>query len=435
MIETPTTAATPTIAVSNDQPLFDEPIEILISGCPPTTTVAMTTTMPLADGTYQSVLTYNTDETGCVNLATTAPTEPFVPEPSPMAPFWAMQRIDETPNADHTETVHTVEASLSVAIAGQACCTKTIERTIVTDDVSRTPLQGDCIGDLWLSTEAEAAPGVIVLGGSEGGYPPQLPVGLLASRGYAVAAPAYFGVEGLPETLEEIDIRTLDPVLDALQTHPKVRDTNIAIIGWSRGAELALTSAARDPRLSTAISWAGSPLRFDGVPDGFRSPQPAWTDRTGPMDALALNPSPSFLIRAGRSLLTRSPFSLHQLYLRALTTASKETQDAALIDLDQIAGTTLLFSGGDDRLWPSTRLCEFASERFDADVVHQSYPRAGHALGVPYRPLGGSTVGPPMIPGVQLALGGEPYANATASANAWVTMLSVLASVSSKQSC
>ena len=76
--------------------------------------------------------------------------------------------------------------------------------------------EGGLVGRLFSPDGSDAAPGVLVLGGSEGGLSPfaERQAALLASRGYAALALAYFrgeffepeGAEGLPETLKRVPL-------------------------------------------------------------------------------------------------------------------------------------------------------------------------------------------------------------------------------------
>ncbi|MGM0604308.1 MAG: acyl-CoA thioester hydrolase/BAAT C-terminal domain-containing protein [Halobacteriota archaeon] len=416
--------SSPTIDVSDSSPLFDEPIAIRIGGCPPDSRLAVTTRMPMPDGTYRSSIEYRSDAGGVVDLRTAIPLDDTADRPVPMAPFWAMSRTTDRPRVDRRTLVRRVDVELSVSIAGQVCARRSIERRLTTERASREAIDGTTIGEQWYPARTEPAPGVVLLGGSEGGLPPRLPAGLLAARGYAVLAPAYFGRDGLPPTLEGIDLEYFDRAIDRFCASDRVLNGPMAVMGWSRGGELALELASRDPRITTAIAWSPSHVRFDGVPDGFRRPDPAWLDNGVPLPSVPLSPSIGFLSRLCGRFLARRPFELAPLYARALDAASEERISEATIDLGAIDGPTLLLSGGDDELWPADRLAAAASER--ADLTHRTYRDAGHAIGVPYRPLAESTTGPPIIPGLPSALGGTPTANARASVDAWNAALDTL---------
>jgi dienelactone hydrolase len=91
---------------------------------------------------------------------------------------------------------------------------------------------------------------------------------------------------------------------------------------------------------------------------------------------------------------------------------------AAAIAVERATGPVLLVSGGDDRVWPTARMCEQLVERMSRhgrarDVVHLHYPAAGHML-FPYtRPSD------TLIPAMPAALGGTAEADAAAHRAAW----------------
>ena len=100
------------------------------------------------------------------------------------------------------------------------------------------------------------------------------------------------------------------------------------------------------------------------------------------------------------------------------------------IPVEKINGPVLLISGQGDQLWPSTKLSEIAVQRLDSksfkhEVIHLSYPNAGHLIGRPYRP---TTVSKGVHPvnGILLKLGGTPAGNAHACEDSWQHFLSFL---------
>ena len=93
-------------------------------------------------------------------------------------------------------------------------------------------------------------------------------------------------------------------------------------------------------------------------------------------------------------------------------------------------GPLLLLSAGDDRMWPSTRLSEFAMKRLTLHhhqhpSRHIHYEPAGHGIVPP--PYGPTTSLEALVPGVIFALGGNARDNAFARADAWTQMLQFFA--------
>lgn len=59
--------------------------------------------------------------------------------------------------------------------------------------------------------------------------------GLLASRGFAALALAYFAYEDLPRTLDQLDLEYFEEAAELLLRHPKVSPASGDILGTSRG--------------------------------------------------------------------------------------------------------------------------------------------------------------------------------------------------------
>jgi Acyl-CoA thioester hydrolase/BAAT N-terminal region len=95
---------------------------------------------------------------------------------------------------------------------------------------------------------AVARPGVLLLGGSGGGYADPDLAALLASHGYPALALAYFGEPGLPATLSDIPLQYFGNALQWLGAQPGVPPHRLAVIGVSRGGEAAILAGLRSRR-------------------------------------------------------------------------------------------------------------------------------------------------------------------------------------------
>src|SRR3954452_12221726 len=92
------------------------------------------------------------------------------------------------------------------------------------------------------------APGVLLLGGSEGGVH-ERDARVLAGDGFTVLTVAYFGAPGLPPGLVDVPLEYFFRGLDLLASRPRAR-TRLGVVGGSRGAEAALLVAAHDARVA-----------------------------------------------------------------------------------------------------------------------------------------------------------------------------------------
>ena len=111
----------------------------------------------------------------------------------------------------------------------------------------------------------------------------------------------------------------------------------------------------------------------------------------------------------------------------------REVYRLRMLLFERINGPVLLLSAGDDRMWPSARLCRFVEERltrhrFAHAVIHHSYPEAGHIFPTPYVPTTNTTLVDTPGGEAKIAFGGTAEANYRAGVAAWHRTLEFLQS-------
>ena len=110
-------------------------------------------------------------------------------------------------------------------------------------------------------------PGIIILGGSEGGMgkPTARDGRLIAQRGYAVLQLAYFDAPGLPKDLALIPVEYFKTAIDWLRTRPDVDPDRIGIVGGSIGGEVALTVASHYREIRAVVATMPSSVVWPGI--------------------------------------------------------------------------------------------------------------------------------------------------------------------------
>ena len=207
-------------------------------------------------------------------------------------------------------------------------------------------------------------PLIVALGGSEGGNGWNMSVTYrqtLNERGYAFLPIAYFGLDGIPEKLDRISLNGVhDAILNATK-NPNINENCIAIIGVSKGAELALLLASYYSEHKAVVALSPSNVNF--------------TSTTNPMIEisfpLVMN-TPSFSMN-GQSLafvpaswkakLKGFSGDFLGFYEDMLTNIS--AVELAAIKVENINGGIFLVSGKNDDLWPSTAMSEMMMERLE----------------------------------------------------------------------
>lgn len=217
---------------------------------------------------------------------------------------------------------------------------------------------------------AGRVPGVILLAGSDGGFGRQDSVAqVLAKEGFAALAVAYFGLEGLPPELDRIPLEYFAAAVKYLQAQPQVNPKKIALTGYSKGGEAALLLASRMPEIRAVVAFVPSSVVWQGIAKGFPKIS-SWSERGQPLPFVPY-------VTLDRSI------DLRELY--TLSLRQEEAVRDAAIPVERIRGPVLLLSGRDDKIWPSTEMCEgivarLKSKRFRRFSEHVAYDKAGHGI-------------------------------------------------------
>lgn len=295
---------------------------------------------------------------------------------------------------------------------------------------TRRSVEEGLVGTLFLPARRPLGPrpAVVVLGGSGGGLREE-GARAFAGEGFAALALAYFGVKPLPEELVEIPLEYFGRAFSWLEEQPEVDAGRIAVVGGSKGGELALLLGATYPEdVKAVVGYVPSGLAWQGIsfsPRGLLAgPKSSWTLRGKPVPFLPFAAPRFSEIPSLVGFVLGKPAVLAPIYERALD--DEDAVKRAAIPVERIRGPVLLVSGADDRLWPSSRLSEMVIERLEAHGhpyphEHLRYEEAGHLITIP------EAMPPPEEPGLKrFELGGSREINEAASADAWPKVLAVL---------
>ena len=226
---------------------------------------------------------------------------------------------------------------------------------------------------------------ILVLGGSEGGIPRGEG---FRKAGFPVLSVAYFGIGELPPALNLIPLEYFDKPIDWLLAQKETMPGGIAVIGGSKGAELALLLASREPRIQGVIAFSPSSVVFQGIPNprvwGSWEPMSSWSACGRPMPYVPYDTSQGFDINNLRSFYN-------------LAMKQEEHMRRAAIEVERINGPILLFSGRQDSLWDASAMGDMIIKRlqekqFQHEFEHHAYPEAGHTMSE-HRIMGGTAEG------------------------------------------
>jgi len=232
-----------------------------------------------------------------------------------------------------------------------------LEEVTLAEGVRPTPVRdGGLRGILFTPGGSGPFHGVLVVGGSNGGLPGRQ-AAWLASHGFAALALAYFRYEDLPQQLENIPLEYFERALAWMAQRPEIDRQHLAVMGTSRGGELALQLGSMFPAITKVVAYVPADVRYAACCQ--MTGGPAWTWRG---EALA--------------------------YLAPRFGRAPEMVMRAAIQVERTHGPILMISGQDDHLWRSWEMADHVvarlkSAHFPYSFENLKYAHAGHSAGRP----------------------------------------------------
>jgi dienelactone hydrolase len=388
----------PVVSVDQAVTLADQQVHLKVTGLPSHKPVTIGAEAVDQHGQkWHGEATFTTDDHGTVDLDSAKPSAGSYQDADGMGLFWSMNPPDGDPDAQSyippTENGQFVEhLEVFASRDGKRLASTALTRRWMASGVTTRPLTmaKDRFTGVYVAPKTDGAkhPAVLLLGGSEGGVPPQSSPELLASHGYPVLALAYFHAPGVPVDLRDIPLEYFASAIRWLARQPGVDPAHVVVMGASFGSEPALLVADHFPELV-----AGTVLFAPGSYVTGSFPHPggaAWTYQGKPLEA------------------------------------------GDPIPVDGVDGPVLAVAGSGDAQWGSKQSAELIMQRLDeahATFSHEAVivTGAGHGVGgTPYLPHG--TIFAHPIAGRQ-ALGGTRPANESALRQGWAKTLALLASL------
>lgn len=207
---------------------------------------------------------------------------------------------------------------------------------------------------LYLGT-SDHQPLIVALGGSEGGNAWasdrwKETRDQFIAKGYAFLALGYFGCKGTPDTLDRIAIEQVhDAILEAAK-HPKINKRKIAIVGGSRGGDLALRIGSYYSDIKCVVAIVPSHAAFPGHTSSFSTS--AWTYQGKEVPFVPVNEEAvPFLIKR----------DLRGAFEAMLIDTAAERK--ATIKVENINGPVLFLSATNDEICPSTPMSDKMATR------------------------------------------------------------------------
>lgn len=199
----------------------------------------------------------------------------------------------------------------------------------------------------------------------------------VAKRKYIGFSLPYRTDDNLPFLLEEIPLEYFENALTWLAGQPEVNPEKIVVMGASRNAELALMIASEFPNLvSGVIAYSPSSAHWSNSVMPFNSSEikPSWTYNN---TALPYIQMPRLEGSESDTIKTLD------YWLSGLSDTAQFKIGA--IPVEKINGPILMFSGLDDRVWPSALMSGQITDRlknhnFQHVITNMKYIGAGHLI-------------------------------------------------------
>ena len=348
-----------TIEVVPDHVPVDESAAIRTTGLQPNAHIAIRGA--LVDGaghSWTSEAEFTATNDGVVDTSKQAPDKGSYKEVSSMGLVWSMKPSGKDAEVYvHPRDFGPQNITFQLLQNGRAIASAQLEQRGVARSVQKIKVEGQLHGVLFEPGDGGRHPDVLVVGGSEGGVPVEK-AAWLASHGYAALALAYFRYEDLPRNLEAIPLEYFGGAIQWMAQRPEILPDQIAVVGTSRGGELALQLGSMFPQIKAVVAYVPASVRYAACCGGRNLPA-AWT--------------------WGGQALTYSTMRFRD---------SAEMDMRAAIPVERIHGPILLISGQDDDVWPSSTMSNAVAgrlkqNRFQFAVEHLDYPHAGHRAGRP----------------------------------------------------
>jgi acetyl esterase/lipase len=418
-------ATKPVIQVIPESGLLGQPIDIRAEGFKAGQQITLRARSE--DGNeviWESYATYLADSEGVVDIVNQSPISGTYTDVDPSGLFWSMRPVnieekDWKPYnfGDLDRLIVTLEAEVDGQVLSEARVERLIrlpESKLVRESIREEGL----VATFFHPAGGGPYPAVINLGGSGGGLSEQREA-LLSSCGYAVLALAYFGIEPLPQECVEIPLEYFEKAIKWLKSHKAVAPERIAVMGGSKGGELALLLGATFPDIRAVVGLVPSGIIWQGLGQRSFVPRSSWSREGEELPFAPFN----WIQEDIQKLMKGEPIAFREWYNPQKI--DPERIKLATIPVEKIKGPILLISGSDDLMWPSEIFSEMVIERLKKHdhpfpAQHICYQGAGHFLRLPYLPTVTNQKHR------QYIVGGNARDDAHASLGSWTAILDFL---------
>ncbi|KAK7086941.1 hypothetical protein SK128_004855 [Halocaridina rubra] len=254
--------------------LHDVPTELRAGGLPPNSPVTLTANLTDEQGKrFCSNAHYITNELGQIDASIQAAVggsytgvfpagllTTLAPAPEEYA-FLRLYKRD--PTIPWKISVSVTAGHTTLQEQKENLATIDLERHLMAEGVKRIPIrEGRVRGTLYLPAGKGPFPGVIDMFGSVGGLF-EFRAALLASRGIAALALAFFAYEDLPKVTNYFELEYFEEATRILLSQPTVIKDRCGVISVSKSSDIAYSMGTWLSPVKAVVGISGPPLGFD----------------------------------------------------------------------------------------------------------------------------------------------------------------------------
>ncbi|KAJ1104034.1 hypothetical protein NDU88_001449 [Pleurodeles waltl] len=385
--------------------LFDDPVRISVSGLSPLQEVTLRASLTDETGVpFRSSARYRADGSGELDLTSSPALGGSYTGVEPMGMVWSL--LPETPHRRlvkrdvQTPFFVNFEVYEGHAPPGHLLAQVTNERGFLGEGVQRIPVrEGKVRATFFQPPGPGPFPGIIDIYGTGGGLP-EYRASLLASRGFATLALAYYSYEDLPKQMKEFHLEYFEDAVNYMLRHPQIKGPGIGLLGHSKGGDLVLSMASllkgitAAATINGAVTTVGAALHYKDL----------------------ILPPISFDVKR-RTFPQPGIVNIVECMDNLLAPENRKS----LIPVEKSEGKLLFIVGEDDQNWKSEFMANAAADILQAhgkerpDIV--VYPGTGHYIEPPYFPMCAASMH--FLVGMPVMWGGEPRAHSRAQEEAW----------------
>ena len=377
--------------ISVEQETFvDEKIHIIVSGLNPNSRLRanMEMELPWCSGEeFSSYAVFTADEAGEVDFDKMVPLEGTYKAADSMGLIYSLKQ-SKSIGKNIAENI-TIEKPILMNLTLESSEKREIQliRNFKAKEIVVKQINDGFTGQLFYQENSHNKT-VLMLGGSDGQMESlALMAGPLASRGFNVVIVPYFGVDGLPEKLEEVPLEYFEKIFRWLENNEITKAGEIYLHGTSKGGELALLLASRYSRVKKVVDVEPHAYCFqalDGMMSGKKVSSWSWQGKSLPFIEVD---NAVFFEDCKKDIEKGIPFGFAGTYKKCLENANNK--EAARIKVENSDADILLICGKKDNIWNSYDACpeildNLKKHNYSHRVELLSYENMGHPLPVPF---------------------------------------------------